>query len=130
MYSEGAGLVVDVVDLGHRALFEAQPVVDAVEQGLLVLLGDAEEHPDRAHRHLGAEVADEVEPAGADERIERAGAELAHLRLDGVHLAGVNTRDSRPRCRSWFGGSSKMIDPGGISMPLLMISSSVPLAEL
>ena len=45
-------------------------------------------------------------------------------------LRGVNTRDSRPRCRSWFGGSSKMIDPGGISMPLLMISSSVPLAEL
>ena len=30
----------------------------------------------------------------------------------------------------WPGGSSKMIEPGGISIPLLMISSSVPLAEL
>jgi hypothetical protein len=38
----------------------------------------------------------------------------------------VNTRDSR----SWFGGSSKIIDPGGISMPLLISSSSVPFAEL
>ena len=45
-------------------------------------------------------------------------------------LRGVNTRDSRPRCRSWSGGSSKMIDPGGISMPLLMSSRIVPLAEL
>ncbi len=45
-------------------------------------------------------------------------------------LRGVKTRDSRPRCRSWFGGSSKMIDPGGISMPLLISSRTVPLAEL
>ena len=45
-------------------------------------------------------------------------------------LRGVNTRDSRPRWRSWSGGSSKMIDPGGISMPLLMSSRIVPLAEL
>ena len=43
---------------------------------------------------------------------------------------GVNTRDIRPRCRSWPGGSSKMIEPGGISMPLRISSSSVPLAEL
>ena len=43
---------------------------------------------------------------------------------------GVNTRDSRPRCTSCAGGSSKMIDPGGISMSALMSSSSVPRAEL
>ena len=43
---------------------------------------------------------------------------------------GVNTRESRPRCRSWPGGSSKMIEPGGISMPLLISSRMVPLAEL
>ena len=45
-------------------------------------------------------------------------------------LRGVNTRERRLRCMLWPGGSSKMIEPGGISMPLLMISSSVPLAEL
>ena len=43
---------------------------------------------------------------------------------------GVKTRESRPRCMSWHGGSSKMIDPGGISMSPLMSSSRVPLAEL
>ena len=32
---------------------------------LLVLLGDAEQHADGPHGHLGAEVADEVEPAAA-----------------------------------------------------------------
>ena len=45
-------------------------------------------------------------------------------------LRGVNTRESRPRWTLCPGGSSKMIDPGGISMPLLISSSSVPLAEL
>ena len=68
------------------ALLEAQARVDPVADGLLVLLGDAEEHADRAHRHLGAEVGDEVEAAGAHERVEAAGAELADLRLERVHL--------------------------------------------
>ena len=45
-------------------------------------------------------------------------------------LRGVNTRDSRPRWRSWFGGSSKMIDPRGMSMSALISSRTVPLAEL
>ncbi len=45
-------------------------------------------------------------------------------------LRGVNTRDTRPRCMSWPGGSSKMIEPGGISMSLLTNSRMVPLAEL
>ncbi len=43
---------------------------------------------------------------------------------------GVNTRDSRPRWMSCAGGSSKMIEPGGISKFALMSSSTVPLAEL
>ncbi len=45
-------------------------------------------------------------------------------------LRGVNARDSSRRWMLWAGGSSKMIDPGGSSMPLLMISSSVPLLEM
>ena len=45
-------------------------------------------------------------------------------------LRGVNTRDSRLRCTSWPGGSSKMMDPGGISMFALMSSRRVPFAEL
>ena len=44
-------------------------------------------------------------------------------------LRGVKTRDSRRRCRWWAGGSSKMMEPGGISMPLLMSSSSGALAR-
>ena len=43
---------------------------------------------------------------------------------------GVNTRDSSPRCRSCSGGSSKMIEPGGISMSAFSSSSTVPRAEL
>ena len=43
---------------------------------------------------------------------------------------GVKTRESRPRCKSCPGGSSKMIEPGGISMPLLISSRTVPFAEL
>ena len=45
-------------------------------------------------------------------------------------LRGVNTRDSNPRWMSWVGGSSKMIEPYGISIPLLMISRTVPLLEM
>ena len=49
----------------HRlALLGAEVAVDAVADGLLVLLGHAEQHPDHAHRHHGAEVGDEVEAAG------------------------------------------------------------------
>ena len=69
--------------LGHDPVFEAQALVELVAQRLLVLFGDAEQHADRAHRDLGAEVSDEVEPALADERVERAGGVGAHLGLDG-----------------------------------------------
>ena len=75
-------------EVGHLAGVEPQALVDAVAERLLVLLGDAEQHADRAHRHLGAEVGDEVEAAAADQRVEAAGAELAHLGLDRRHLAG------------------------------------------
>ncbi len=43
---------------------------------------------------------------------------------------GVKTRESRPRCRSWVGGSSKRMDPGGISTPALMISRTEPRPEM
>ncbi len=43
---------------------------------------------------------------------------------------GVNTRERRPRCSSWVGGSSKMIEPGGTSMSAFSSSSTVPRAEL
>ncbi len=78
-----------------------------------------------------AEVGDEVEAA----RRRRAGRGCGR-RTRGPSArwrsscVGVNTRESRPRCRSWPGGSSKMIEPGGISMSLLISSRSVPLAEL
>ena len=49
---------------------DLQVGVEPVADDLLVLLGDTEEHPDRAHRHLGAEVGDEVESPGADQRVQ------------------------------------------------------------
>ena len=45
-------------------------------------------------------------------------------------LRGVKRRVSRLRCMSCVGGSSKMKMPGGNCMPLLIISSTVPRAEL
>ena len=67
---------------------EAQPLVAAIPDGLLVGLGDPEKHSDGAHRHLRPEIGDEVEAAGAHERVQAAGAELPHLGLNGGHLAG------------------------------------------
>ena len=47
---------------------------------------------------------------------------------------GLNTRERIPRWTSWIGGSSNRMFPGGSSTPYsmtaLMISSSMPLAEL
>ena len=54
----------------------------------LVVFGDAEEHPDDAHRHHRRELGDHVEAAGADERIEDADAVLAHLVLELGHRPG------------------------------------------
>ena len=38
----------------------------------LITLGDPEEHADHPHRRLCTQVGNEVEPFGADERIEAA----------------------------------------------------------
>jgi hypothetical protein len=43
---------------------------------------------------------------------------------------GVNTRDSKPRCSVWIGGSSKMMTPDGISMFALMTSMIAPRPEM
>ena len=97
--------------------------VDPVADGLLVLLRDAEQHADHAHRHLGAEVGDEVEASGR-RRADR-GIRAQSSRIFGSSAAtffGVNTRDSRLRWIVCVGGSSKMTTPGGISMSALMIS--------
>ncbi len=48
---------------------------------------------DDAHRHLGAEVADEVEAVGADERVEAARAELTDLWFEFGHAP----RSEHPR---------------------------------
>src|SRR5262245_8950174 len=77
----GAGLL-DLearLEVGHLALVDPQALVDAIADRFLVLFGDAEQHADRAHGHLRAQIADEVEAAGADQRIEAARAEGADL---------------------------------------------------
>ena len=76
------------LDVGHRTLGQPQTLVDAVANGLLVLFGDAEQHPDGAHRHLRAEVPNKIEPARSHQRVEAAGAELAYLRLEIVDVPG------------------------------------------
>ena len=60
MYSANmlAGVAVERRRVRHGSpVVEAQALVDAVADRLLVLLRDAEEHADRAHRHLRAEIA-------------------------------------------------------------------------
>ena len=42
---------------------------------------------------------------------------------------GVNTRESNDRWMSWVGGSSKRMLPGGMSTPILIISSTEPRPE-
>ena len=43
---------------------------------------------------------------------------------------GVKARESRRRWMVWVGGSSKMMMPGGISMPALISSMIPPLPEM
>ena len=59
----------------------------ALAHGLLIALGDAEQHSDHVDRHDVAEVEHEVEAVLTDERIERIRAEVADLALQRVHLA-------------------------------------------
>ncbi len=95
----GEHLAVDEV-LRHLlglARLGAQPRVALVAHRLLVALGDAEQHADHAHRHLRAEVGDEVEPGFADERVEALRAVLADLRLERVDLPGrEHAREQAP----------------------------------
>ncbi len=78
----------------------------------------------------GPEVGDEVETAAADERVEGAAQNSRTFGSMASILRGVKTRDRARGAGRAAGGSSKMIEPGGISMSALMISRSVPLAEL
>ena len=120
-----------VVGLGLDALLEAQALVEAVADRLLVLLGDAEQHPDDPHRHELAQVLDEVEAARPDERVEHLGAEGPHLGLERLHLLRrEDPREQTSGDRSCVGGSSKRIDPGGISTLALMISRTEPRPEM
>jgi hypothetical protein len=96
----------------------------------LVRLGNAEQHPDHLHRHLRAEVGDEVEPPGADQRIEAACGEFADLRFQRSDFARGEDPGEQFAVVLWIGGSSKMRVPDGISMPDWMISSTAPRAEL
>jgi hypothetical protein len=74
--------------LGHLpAALLAQRRVAVLDDMGLILLGNAEQHPDDLHRHLRAEVAHEVEPAGADQRVKTACGELADLRFQRGDLA-------------------------------------------
>ena len=71
----------------------AQVAVDVLAHRAPVLRRDAHEHPDDLHRHLGAEVGDEVEPVGADQRVEALGGEVADLLFERGHPL----RRERPR---------------------------------
>jgi hypothetical protein len=51
----------------------------------LVLLGDAEQHADDAHRHDRAELGHDVEALGSDERVEAPNAEPSDLVLERGH---------------------------------------------
>ena len=66
-------------------LVEPHAPVDLVADLLLVLLGDAQQHADHPHRHVGRQVVDEVEPPLVHQRIESPGAERPRLRLDLGH---------------------------------------------
>ena len=81
-------LAEGLVEVGHVPLGQAQSLVDPIADGLLVGFGDAQQHADGAHGHLGAEVRDEVEPAPPDQRVEAAGTELADLGLEVVDVPG------------------------------------------
>ena len=81
-----------IADLGVPAACE-----EVIAYGLLVALGHPEEHADDAHRHLRAEVGDEVEPTAATS----GSRNLAHsFRMSGsseLIRLGVNIRESNER---------------------------------
>ena len=100
-----------VLGARHRlAGLGAHRFVGVVPDRLLVFLGDAEQHADHPHRHLRAEILDEVEAPGADERVEAAAQYSRILGSSALILRGVNIRASSLRWMSWIGGSSKISD--------------------
>ena len=104
-------------DVGHHPLMKLHSLVEPVPEGLLVLLGNAQEHPDGAHGIGAPRSAMKSKPPWST-RGSRLRA--AKARISGAIAAmrrGVNTRLRTPRCRLWSGGSSKMNMPGGISHP-------------
>jgi hypothetical protein len=77
------GEVRPLLEVHLPAGLGAQVGVGRIPDERLVGLGDAEQHADHPHRHLGADLGDEVEAVGADERVEGALAEPADLRFQG-----------------------------------------------
>ena len=132
---------VDVVGerLGDRVDVDRLPlprVVEAlaysfasVDRGDVVGFGDPQQHADDQHGNDRAEVVDEVEATRSDVAVECPGAVLADRGSIAAIAFGVKTRDKRPRWTSCSGGSSKRTMPGGNSIPDLMSSRIVPLAE-
>ena len=86
---------------------DVEQLVGGLADHLLVLLGHAEQRADDHHRELHPEVLHEVEPAGADERVEEVGAQLADAWLEVATPAAASGRGLRiARWMSWIGGSS------------------------
>ena len=76
---EALARIAGLRDVHRLAGLSAQCRIDFLAYRFLVLFGNAEQHADDAHRHLRAEIRDEVEAAGADERIETSHAVGANL---------------------------------------------------
>src|SRR5215469_15485351 len=64
------------------AVLEAQRGVDGVAQLPLILLGNAEQHADHAHRHLRSKVRDEVDAVASDQWVEARRTVGPHLGLE------------------------------------------------
>ena len=72
----------------HRlAGLGAHLIVRQIPCGFLVFLGNPEQHADHPHRHLRAEVADEVETVAADKGIQTVSTEFADLGFEVADLA-------------------------------------------
>ena len=86
--------------------------------GGLIGFGDTEQHADDPHRHLRGELGDEVEPFGADKRIEELRAEGPDRVLQRRDLAwGENPghETAMDRVGGWVLGrhdSGRHVDPG------------------
>ncbi len=73
---------------GLAALGDVDEGAVAISDTRLMLFGNAQEVADGPHRHHRPEIRDEIETAGADQRIQLPGAEFAHQRLHREHAPG------------------------------------------